>query len=46
MLPPEARVLRLAVWHHPVTGNGKIQDTAFMERLLCMAMSVRIAPTS
>jgi hypothetical protein len=33
-LTPETRVLRLAVWHHPVTGNDKIHDTAFMERLL------------
>jgi len=26
-------VLRLAVWHHPVTGNDKIRDDAFMTRL-------------
>ncbi len=26
-------VLRLAVWHHPVTGNEKIFDDAFMEQL-------------
>jgi small GTP-binding protein len=28
------QVLRLAVWHHPVTGNEKIQADSFMERLL------------
>jgi predicted phosphodiesterase len=33
-LTPETRVLRLGVWHHPITGNGKIHDTAFVERLL------------
>ncbi|WP_224242391.1 metallophosphoesterase [Hyalangium gracile] len=27
-------VLRLAVWHHPITGNEKIQADAFMSRLL------------
>jgi small GTP-binding protein len=32
-LPKEAKVLRLAVWHHPITGNEKIQADAFMERL-------------
>jgi hypothetical protein len=26
-------VLRLGVWHHPVTGNDKITDDAFMEQL-------------
>jgi small GTP-binding protein len=26
-------VLRVAVWHHPVTGNEKIVDDAFMDRL-------------
>ena len=25
--------LRIAVWHHPVTGNEKIADDAFMEQL-------------
>ncbi|WP_395844814.1 metallophosphoesterase [Archangium violaceum] len=29
-----AKVLRLAVWHHPITGNEKIQDDAFISRLL------------
>jgi hypothetical protein len=29
-----ARVLRLAVWHHPITGNEKIQADAFLGRLL------------
>jgi small GTP-binding protein len=33
-LGPQPRVLRLAVWHHPITGNEKIQDTAFVERML------------
>jgi hypothetical protein len=33
-LDKEARVLRLAVWHHPITGNEKIQDDAFVGRLL------------
>ena len=33
-LGPQQRVLRLAVWHHPITGNEKIQDTAFVERML------------
>jgi small GTP-binding protein len=32
-LARDARVLRLAVWHHPVTGNEKIAADAFMERL-------------
>jgi len=35
-LENEASVLRMAVWHHPITGNQKIQDDAFMERL-CQA---------
>jgi len=33
-LSPDAKVLRLAVWHHPITGNEKIQADAFMGRLL------------
>ena len=33
-LRPDERVLRLAVWHHPITGNEKIQADAFMGRLL------------
>jgi small GTP-binding protein len=28
-----APVLRIAVWHHPVTGNEKITDDAFMQQL-------------
>jgi len=32
-LAKEAQVLRLAVWHHPVTGNEKISADAFMEWL-------------
>jgi GTPase SAR1 family protein/predicted phosphodiesterase len=33
LLSAEARVLRLAVWHHPITGNEKMQRDAFMGRL-------------
>jgi len=33
-LSADAKVLRLAVWHHPITGNEKIQGDAFMKRLL------------
>jgi small GTP-binding protein len=33
-LTGDAKVLRLAVWHHPITGNEKIQGDAFMKRLL------------
>ena len=29
-----APVLRIAVWHHPITGNEKIQADSFMGRLL------------
>lgn len=32
-LPAEAPVLKLAVWHHPITGNEKMQRDAFMDRL-------------
>jgi hypothetical protein len=32
-LAQEAQVLRLAVWHHPVTGNEKITKDAFLEQL-------------
>ena len=32
-LAPDSEILRLAVWHHPITGNEKIQDDAFMGRL-------------
>ena len=31
--PGARRALRLAVFHHPVTGNEKIVDDAFLERL-------------
>lgn len=27
------KVLRIAVWHHPITGNEKIVEEAFLERL-------------
>ncbi len=30
----DAKVLRLAVWHHPITNNEKMQNDAFMGRLL------------
>ena len=29
----DAEILRLAVWHHPVTGNEKIVNDAFLEQL-------------
>lgn len=32
-LTPDDAVLRLAVWHHPVTGNEKIVRDAFLGRL-------------
>lgn len=32
-LAKDDRVLRLAVWHHPVTGNEKIAGDAFLSRL-------------
>ncbi|MCY1032644.1 metallophosphoesterase [Corallococcus sp. BB11-1] len=32
-LAADAKVLRLGVWHHPITGNEKIQADAFMQRL-------------
>ncbi|MEW6737029.1 MAG: metallophosphoesterase [Acidobacteriota bacterium] len=32
-LSRDAKVLRLAVWHHPATGNEKIVDDAFLEQL-------------
>lgn len=32
-LSKERGILRLAVWHHPVTGNDKIQDDAFLDQL-------------
>lgn len=32
-LAPDAKVLRLAVWHHPITGNEKMQQEAFLGRL-------------
>jgi GTPase SAR1 family protein/predicted MPP superfamily phosphohydrolase len=33
LLPDDATVLRIALWHHPVTGNEKINDDDFIERL-------------
>nr|WP_240486774.1 metallophosphoesterase [Hyalangium minutum] len=33
-LQEDAQVLRIAVWHHPITGNEKIQADSFMGRLL------------
>ncbi|MGH9764784.1 MAG: metallophosphoesterase family protein, partial [Blastocatellia bacterium] len=32
-LEKDRSVLRIAVWHHPVTGNEKIASDAFMEQL-------------
>lgn len=32
-LPSDAPVLRIGIWHHPITGNEKIKDDAFVERL-------------
>ena len=32
-LAKDAMILRLAVWHHPVTGNEKIVHDTFLERL-------------
>jgi hypothetical protein len=32
-LAPDDQVLRLAVWHHPATGNEKISNDAFLARL-------------
>ncbi len=32
-LSDDANVFRIAAWHHPVTGNEKIKDDAFMDRL-------------
>jgi small GTP-binding protein len=29
----KSEVLRFAIWHHPVTGNEKIRDDAFLSRL-------------
>ncbi|MCP4592306.1 MAG: metallophosphoesterase, partial [bacterium] len=30
----DASILRIAVWHHPLMGNEKIQDDAFVGRLM------------
>lgn len=32
-LASDSKVLRIAVWHHPVTGNEKMQQDAFLDRL-------------
>lgn len=32
-LSSDAKILRIAVWHHPVTGNEKMQQDAFLDRL-------------
>ena len=32
-LSSDATVLRIGVWHHPVTGNDKIKNDAFVEQL-------------
>ncbi len=31
--PHDASILKIAAWHHPVTGNEKIKNDAFLERL-------------
>ena len=33
-LDKSAPLLRIALWHHPVTGDEKIKDDAFLEQLL------------
>jgi GTPase SAR1 family protein/predicted MPP superfamily phosphohydrolase len=33
LMKDDAPVLRIAVWHHPATGNEKIADDDFIERL-------------
>lgn len=32
-LASDAKVLHIAVWHHPVTGNEKMQQDTFLDRL-------------
>lgn len=32
-LEPKQRLLRIAVWHHPVTGPGQMSDDSFIDRL-------------
>jgi small GTP-binding protein len=32
-IPSDAKILRIVVWHHPITGNEKIQQDAFLGRL-------------
>lgn len=32
-IPAQASILRIAVWHHAVSGNNKIQDVGFLEKL-------------
>ena len=32
-LSPDAKLLRIAIWHHPIAGNEKIEQDAFLERL-------------
>src|SRR6185312_15107906 len=32
-LTKNAGVLKIAVWHHPITGNEKIGDDAFVQRI-------------
>ncbi|HEX9000120.1 MAG TPA: hypothetical protein VGB07_09505, partial [Blastocatellia bacterium] len=32
-IKPDASVFRIAVWHHPITGNEKIANDAFVEQL-------------
>ena len=32
-LTGDSKILRIAIWHHPVTGNEKIKDDAFLDQL-------------
>jgi hypothetical protein len=32
-LQSDQSILRMAIWHHPVTGNGKMVDDAFLDLL-------------
>jgi len=33
VLPRDAKILRIAIWHHPVNGSDAIADDAFLDRL-------------
>lgn len=40
ILTKDGSVLRIGVWHHPVTGNEKIVDDAFVEQLRKVGVSL------